>query len=130
MLEIIKWNPLQNSNIQRWFCEGVHDDYEGFRILLKGEGKSPTFRILFETKLLYQNRDESDLFLINDNSVIGRFEFPHPFYILKNSTVTENFNIESGYKYDKINIKHFAIYTCNDCIDVLTKFDPVVKQLN
>jgi hypothetical protein len=56
-----KWEPLKN--IPRiLYCEGIHDDYEGFRILLIGENeRSPVLRIMFDAARSYRNTDEGDL---------------------------------------------------------------------
>ncbi len=62
MQKIIKWNPFSSKKTESIYCEGLHDDYEGFRILLTAEEKaSDMLRLSFENALYYQNRDESYL---------------------------------------------------------------------
>jgi len=129
MQKILKWEPFKELPIARWYCEGLHDDYEGFRVLLSGEEKSaPTVRLLFDNVYFYQNRDEGK-FIVHEPSE-GQFEFPHPFYILENSSLLNRFHEESSDIYSEQRIKHFAIYTANDCIDVLSVDNPATERLS
>ena len=129
MQKIIKWNPFPNEKNQRIYCEGVHDDYEGFRILLTGEEKaSPMLRLSLENTLYYQNRDEGYFF--NYGNIQGAFDYPHPFYIIEYSELIQKFHIESENTFSELNIKHYAIYTCNDCIDILSEKEPKAVNLS
>ena len=129
MLKIKKWVPFEDLNFDRWYCEGLHDDYEGFRVLLTGEEKpEPIVRLLFEYVYFYQNRDEGK-FLVHEPSE-GNYEFPHPFYILENSKLLKRFHEESAGIYAEYPIKHYAIYTTNDCIDVLSIDAPIAMRLS
>lgn len=129
MKKIIKWEPFPEEKSKRFYCEGVHDDYEGFRILIKNdETSAPMLRLSFENALLYQNRDESYYF--HHPNMQGEFEFPHPFYLLENSDLISEFHSGCSEIYRDWDIKHFAIYTCNDCIDVLSVNEPKAENLS
>ncbi|GBC59932.1 hypothetical protein DENIS_0874 [Desulfonema ishimotonii] len=122
-----KWEPIRLTH-KPLYCEAVYDDYEGFRILFKGEDKtSPMLRVSFESVLTYRNIDEGDymhtLDLIDNES-------GHPFYIVNNSSLVKWFHKESYGIHEDTIITHYAFYTSNDCIDVLSSFEPKVGWLN
>jgi hypothetical protein len=122
-----QWNPLE-SIPDRLYCEAIHDDYEGFRILLKGqETDSPTFRLAFDSPLAYRNIDEGRLLrtlnLIKDREKASLYE-------VKNSPWVKWFHDESLGIYEGRDLIHYAIITANDCIDVLTEFAPKAEWLN
>lgn len=122
-----KWEPLKN--IPRiLYCEGIHDDYEGFRILLVGENeRSPVLRIMFDAARSYRNADEGDLL-----KTIASMDDPgsSSLFIVDNSSWVKWFHEETYNIHKGRDIKHYAIYTPNDCIDVLSEFEPRVEWLN
>ncbi len=122
-----KWEPLPEIS-SHLTCEGLHDDYEGFRILLKGtEPDSLTLRITFDPALAYRNVDEGDLL-----QTISEIKSPgeSSLFIVKNSSWKKWFNEESSGLHNDDDIIHYAIYTADDCIDVLSAFAPNVEWLN
>lgn len=127
MQEIIHWQPFKGFS-GRFYCEGVHDDYEGFRIIMRHDDKEQThLRLKFEDVLFYQNTDEGNF--LNPPPYLGDFNFPHPFYVIENSKLVQDFHqLSSGIYQDDV-ITHFAIYSANDCIDILTLSDPVAEIL-
>lgn len=121
------WEPLKD--IPRiLYCEGIHDDYEGFRILLTGEDeRSPMLRIKFDAVRFYKNSDEGDLLrTIASINNPGRSSL----FLVENSSWIKWFHEETCDIHKNKNFKHFAIYTPNDCIDVISEFDPTVEWLN
>lgn len=122
-----KWEPIEDIPA-RLSCEGLHHDYEGFRILLKGPGPdSATFRIIFDPTLAYRNIDEGDLLkTIHEMPDPGIFSL----FTVDSSTWLKWFHEESYGIHKDENIVHYAIYTVNDCIDVLSAFEPTVEWLN
>lgn len=123
----LKWNPLEGipSHLS---CEGIYDDYEGFRILLKGdETTAAMLRITFDAASAYRNIDEGDLLrTITAVKDTGKSSL----YTVENSSWIEWFREESLGKHSKTRFIHYAIYTENDCIDVITEFEPEVEWLN
>jgi len=129
MQKIEQWNPFPNQQEKQGiYCEGLHDDYEGFRVLLTTEEKSaPMLRLSWENALYYQNRDEGYFF--NHGDFEGDFDFPHPYYEIKKSELVKKFHHESGSAYEDWEVRHYCIYTCNDCIDVLSVAEPIAEVL-
>ena len=122
-----KWYPLENIPVHL-YCEGLHDDYEGFRILLRGDDPtSPVLRISFSPSLAYRNIDEGDLL----RTIYGIPDLgASSLFMVENSTWLEWFQEESHGIHDGEDIMHYAIYTANDCIDVLSAFDPTVEWID
>jgi len=90
--EYKKWTPV-DSIPKRMYCEAIHDDYEGFRILLRGEDLTlPMLRLSFESVLLYRNMDEGSMLrtldLIKDIEIF-------PLYIVDNSDLMNWFHEEN-----------------------------------
>jgi hypothetical protein len=122
-----KWAPV-DSIPNRMYCEAIHDDYEGFRILLKGEDSaSPTLRLKFDSVLMYRNMDEGAM-LKTLHAIKDRELFP--LYIVKNSTWIEWFHEESYNTYTENEIIHISIITPDDVIDILSENTPDVEWMN
>ncbi|MBI9078101.1 MAG: hypothetical protein JEZ02_22080 [Desulfatibacillum sp.] len=126
MIKIVRWEPFPKMKNVALYCEGLIDDWEGFRILLKGN-KTPMYRLLFQNPYFYQNRDE-EYFLIDTPSE-GTYEVPYPFYKIENSELLERFHLESVGICRNFNITHYAIYSGNDCIDILSVEEPIAEVL-
>jgi len=120
-----EWTPIDGCR-QQFFCEGIHDDYNGLQIILKGtNNSSPMLKITFDAPLAYQNTDEG-----NRLRTLNQHHFSStPFYIVKNSSWCEWFVEESCRIYDPNEIVHYAVYSLNDCIDILSKFKPTAEWL-
>lgn len=122
------WKPIEDLP-KPMYVEAIHDDYEGFRILLKGEEvSSRMIRISFEGKLSYRNTDESYLLKIW-NSMEKELAGEN-FYIVENSSYIDFFNEMTGNLYSDWKIKHYAIYTISDCIDVLSTNPPIIEWIS
>ncbi len=122
------WTPISPipKEVQ---VEAIYDDWEGFRILLRCDDgvNSKMLRILFENNLSYSNTDES--FLLRrwgqmPESIVGNI-----FYLIKDSSYIEFFTKQSAGLYEKWDIKHYAIYTISDCIDILSMTEPKIEWL-
>jgi len=125
--KLVKWNPINGSSVL--FVEAIHDDYEGFRVLLKEDGgESRMLKIKFESALSYKNTDESYMLKTWHNTskeILGNI-----FYKIENSEYLSKFHEDSMNIYQDWKIKHFAIYTTQDCIDILSLQDPEIQWLN
>jgi hypothetical protein len=104
--------------------EAVIDDWEGFRVLLRDDDTNRIFRIKFDCKVSYQNRDELDCV-----SEWNRSERPGKgsFFRVKNSELLARFTLDALGDYS--GLQHFAIVTTTDCIDVLMVDDPKIDLL-
>jgi hypothetical protein len=122
--ELVPWEPLNNLPAVL-YCEAVHDDYEGFRVLLKGAGPTDDMmRIIFEGVVAYRNINESyrlKSLPLNESRTLFR---------VKNSTWTPWLCEESGGVLLAEKLTHFAIFTPEDFLDVVTQCDPIAEWLN
>jgi hypothetical protein len=106
--------------------EALIDDWEGFRVIVRDYKSGRMIRIAFDTKVAYQNRDESD--------AIGELQRaqsrePSQFYRVTNSEFIARFMRDTARPYISENLRHFAIITESDCIDVLAETDPRIEDL-
>ncbi len=123
-----KWAPIDGLP-DKLYLEGLHDDYEGFRLLLKGElPQMRMLRITFKPVLVYRNIDEGNyLKTISDNnsrSSLGTL------LLVDNSDFLSWFQRVSLGIHSQELIKHYLICTPNDRIDILAKVLPKVEWLN
>jgi hypothetical protein len=104
--------------------EGVHDDWEGFRILVSPYLGARLVRIAFDEPAAYLRRDESDLQGDRVRSTgLGRGNF----YIVRNSEFLDRFLRDALRSRGSLN--HYAIYSGVDCIDVLADEPPSIEEL-
>lgn len=124
-----KWEPIPGLQ-DEMYMEGLYDDYEGFRILLKGsDDHARMLRITFDPPLVYRVIDEGDLLSydrVNDYEPSGQWAF----FIVENSSYLEWFQHISQGIHDENAIVHYAIFTPNECIEVLSEYGPEVEWLN
>jgi hypothetical protein len=117
------WNVVPGRSV-RVSVEGVIDDWEGFRVLLRDHETDRVLRIGFGSHVAYQNRDESDLDGEAARSEgLGR----GCFYRVVDSEYQVRFKADSARQFGEL--MHFAIITEADCIDVLATEEPKVEQL-
>jgi hypothetical protein len=126
-MSIQRWIPLEEIP-EKLFLEGLHDDYEGFRLLLKGSGNSKTLRISFEFVLGYRNFNESErLKTLNSIPELGK---NWSLFIIKNSAFINWLIDESYNKYSEEELNHFVIATPDDVVEVISLNEPQVEWLN
>ena len=111
-----------------YYCEALHDDNEGFRIILEHEsGKGPLLKVTFGKFLAYRNIDESNrLKLWNEHKDIAE---KHTFYEVENSIWVKWFVNENKGKYESSEIKHYMILTSQDVIEVLSYDEPQIEEV-
>jgi hypothetical protein len=108
--------------------EAVHDDYEGFRIIVKVE--KPQLIILkleFGAVLSYRNTVESyllELWHQQEQSIYGKV-----FYLIENSEYVKFVNRTALEIYKDWDIKHYAIFTNTDCVEILATQPPTITWL-
>lgn len=126
---IEKWMPLSVKKFPKTiYVEGLHDDYEGFRVVVKSENPSKVFCIKFDSYYLgYRNFNESErlksLPLFPENS--------REWCLFKSTkskfiewVVNESQGVQSGEK-----ITHYFIVTSDDIIEILCLKEPVIEEL-
>lgn len=127
---LTKWEYLQDIP-SRLLTEGIYIDNEGFRILVYDyRDGTKNFRISFKRILAYRVTDERYLLkTLADKSLITSKEINTCFFIVNNSSFVELYLEQSGIKELESPITHYAIYTSDDCIDVLSDCVPLIECL-
>ena len=125
---LIRWIPQENLP-QTLYVEGLHDDYEGLRILLKGEndkGIEKTFRVFCESYIAYRNVDESNrLKMLN--------QYPElcskwTLFMTFDSDFISWIKEESNGVLGEQKLYHFVIASPNDIIELLLTEPPIFKN--
>lgn len=120
----VAWQPLPGIP-NSLYIEAIHDDVEGFRILLRGEDSTaPVLRVLFESMVGYRNINESYRNKTWESSVCMT-SLPSLMTVI-HSRWLDWLVEESGRVLEAKTLTHYAIYTPEDCIDVATQFPPTV----
>lgn len=121
-----KWIPIKDIP-DTLVLFGLHDNYEGFRILLRDEKTHDVLRILFDSFFVYCNTDAGYLSSTKDE----RKKFVKwPLFIVKNSRFHQRLQEENPNKQLNENPIHYAIVASNHCIDVISSSSPKVKWLS
>ena len=122
-----KWSPLEGI-AEKLSLEALHDDYEGVRLLLKGEEpNNRMLRISFDPSLAYRNIDEGDymksLHSFQGGELLGKWTL----FTVENSEFLRWLNEESHDTHKNENITHYAVLTLDDCVDILSAHPPKVE---
>ena len=125
--KIIEWNPFSKDNDIVYNIEALVDDYDGLKIILKGENIDDIEKtIIFEDYYGYRNFDESfRLKTLNSFDVLCK---PRVLFKVAHSDFLNWFKEESLSMYESEKLNHFIIATPNDIIDVISKEEPIVKN--
>jgi hypothetical protein len=115
-------------------CEALKDDDDGVSIYLKKQSESGSapnvspmiLKINFDAAVAYRNIDESYRSRVFD----AQSERVGSLFTVNHSCWVSWLHEESYGMYKDSAIQHYAIFTLNDCIDVLSEFEPVVEWLN
>ena len=111
------------------YLHGLHDDCEGFRLVLEDKVLNGcTYLLVFDTCLTYQKTDKGYCHnslrdLIRDN----RTEFK-AVYVVENSEWITSFLKDNPGGHLPGNLIHFAIVTQDDWIDIIALKEPVVAK--
>ena len=117
------WDAVEGRN-PTVSIDALIDDWEGFRLLLREHDTERVIRVAFDRHVGYQCRDETDL-----DGEASRSEglMRGCFYIVKDSEFVARITADTPRDY--AGIRHFAIITDTDCVDVLSLSDPTVEYL-
>ncbi len=129
MIKIEKWEPLPNIP-SKLYLEGLHDDYEGFRVLLKGEAKSNRMlRIYFPTHLAYRNVDETNrLKTLVDYPILATMLWS--LFVSKDDDFINWVATESaGIICDTTQYRNYIIATPNDIVEIISNEEPIIEWL-
>lgn len=130
---------MMNANLYSTWCpetglsgrvivEKITDDDEGLSIFLRlvNDTNSRKCKLIFDPYVAYRNLDES--YRNKTFSEHGGFE--NSLNLVENSSWLAWLHTESQGYYAGIEIKHYAIITDADFIDVLTEFPPEVEWIS
>lgn len=122
-----KWEPLK-SIPSPLYLVGIYDDVEGFRVLLgSADNTGKVLRITFDPPIGYRNFNES--YLLKKWEKESGWEGGSSLYTVENSEFILWLNDNSHNIYVDEKIVHYAIYTQEDCVDVLSTSPPKVEWL-
>ena len=121
----IKWEPIENIP-KTLYLEGLHDDYEGFRLLLRNDKTGGMLRLTFDSHLSYRNTDEGDL--LKTGQVAQGFT-KWPLHTVEESRFLKWFHDESLNIHVDDNPIHIAVITPNDFVDIIAISLPKVEWL-
>ena len=99
----------------------------------RNDEKEKKLNIYFNYVLSFKNTDESYLLKTIEEQVKHKnFKWGETFYLVENSSYINWFNEQSVYipRDTGVAIKHYAIYTSNDCIDILASVSPNIEWLD
>ncbi len=124
-----RWKPLTELPAEMYFKE-ILDFDKGLRLLLKSsdDPNQKLLQIIFESPLVYRNIDEGNLIFYNridEEDNLGRWGF----FTINASDYLEWFHHVSQNIHKNEKITHYAIYTIEDCLDILSNFPPSVKWI-
>ncbi len=108
------------------FCQGIHDDDQnGLRVMLEHE-TGRKLEIAFPSYAAYRN--------VNESFRLRTWRLnPRPLgcglLMVQNSAWLMWLRQEAGGVLDDRPLKHYAIFTGEDCLDIATEFDPIVREV-
>ncbi|MGO9171615.1 MAG: hypothetical protein ACLP7P_06580 [Rhodomicrobium sp.] len=121
-----RWEAIEGL-APKMFLEAMHDDREGFRLILKSpEANSKALRIRFDAPLCYRGTQEPYLLrrIYEDHAI-----YPWPIFIVRNSRYARWFYSQAADALDK-DSNHYHIAAMDQMIDVLSPIPPVLTWLN
>ena len=127
MYNLTLWKPLE-INAKSTLVDAIHDDCEGFRIIINIL-KSGGDKILIKSKDTLAYKNTKQMFLHGLWNNIDKSLGGNIFYIMENSEYLKDFHLMSEGFYSNLEIKHYCIYTLDDCIDLLCTEAPSVEWL-
>jgi hypothetical protein len=123
-----KWEPIEGIENEMW-VEAIHDDYEGLRILLKGNNPSSAIlRLVFDSYYMYRNVDESYRLRLWEEGVFS--DMGWSLFRTESSNLIDWLREEGQGVYDDTEMVHYLIKTGADVIEIMaTKTPPIVEWL-
>jgi len=118
--KFIIWDLLPDQPDQI-YCEAIHDDHEGFRlILLEKEGKKRLLRICYEQTLAYFRTEDGCLL----DSLPSSIRKKGCFFYATESSWLERFHTESGGIYKDLEVKHYVVSAIEASVEILSVIEP------
>ncbi len=128
MSKIVKWETSIENFPNAITIDGLYDDYEGFRILVRGGKPSNVYRISFGDYYLgYRNFDESERLKSLSQFPVNCREWS--LFKADDSDFIDWVHSESNHIQLKEDITHFYIVTQNDIVEILCLKEPIIEEL-
>jgi hypothetical protein len=110
-----------------WTIEAIHDDWEGFRVLVTPDSTivERPVRISFDP-IAYRNSDERNR---TRTWMSEGYKGTGSFWVISNSEFIAQLVRDSSEVLDAADLTHFAIFTTTDCLDVVVEFAPTAERL-
>jgi hypothetical protein len=122
-----KWAPIPGLE-PHMYLDAIHDDQEGFRLILRteaGVGRRRALRILFECPLCYRASQEDRLLdLLYETHDI----YPWPIFVVQNSRYTAWFFGQMDAPPGGV-VHHYHIAALDEVIDVISERPPVLSWI-
>lgn len=120
------WEPVKGVH-GRFKLEGLHDDYEFVRLILRESSENgDVLRLVFDTAPIYRNINESYRASLWSNSEVSN----RSFFTVIDSSWLEFLKNESGGTFDPADWTHYAILTMEDCVDIASRSAPIAEWLS
>jgi hypothetical protein len=119
-IQILRWQTIL-SDLEYTFCRKV--TYEDSLVITVSDMGNNLYEIIFNHPVIYQVIDETYLthyWNIKEKGIGNTF-------ILENSNWSDKFVLINEHFPD---IKHYVIGTEDDCIEILSESEPVIRQIN
>ncbi len=124
-----RWVPLENIP-NEIYLEELYQIDGNLILRLKGsDEEGDILEVVFDAALVYRNIDEGDLLFYNRLDEEDNFE-TWGFFIIEDSDYLAWFELTSQGIYKGKVINHYAIYTPNDCLDILSVYPPQVQWIH
>jgi hypothetical protein len=117
-----RWAPIHGLE-PRMYLDAMHDDREGFRLILRSDGEPRrALRILFESPLCYRAAQEDRLL---DQLYESHDIYPWPIFVVQNSRYTAWFFGQLDKAQGAV-AHHYHIAAIDEVIDVISERPPVL----
>jgi len=120
----LKWFPIDTIPFPL-DLEELRRDQNGLSILLNSENHVDKF-LHFQFSECEALREIDDEFLTKFWHDVD-IEEDYPLFIVENSEWLEWFHLQSENNFKDLSIKHYAIWTTEDWIDILSSAKPIVE---
>lgn len=117
--EVARWEPVAGLPLEL-YCDSISHDTSGLTITLMARVADARLRLVFESPYAYQNINET----FRMRTWVENANRPGTLLTIKNSRWVKWLASESQGLLDEESITHYAIYTEEDCIDVISRFAP------
>jgi len=120
-----KWKVFEFDEI---FIEKIDiKDFLTIRLIGEINDENYFFEIIFHNFVSFNLTDESYRISYFDEMDPGLVSLK-PFLKFKDSDLIKKFQQENLGIYKSLEITHYAIYTKNDCMDILSRSEPIIRM--